>query len=343
MVALVLQGVKPEAYLVEEFNPAGFEELHVDRVVEVPVGVEFVEADFYGVLVVHVHDASRYRVTFGAVSDDLNIELHVESFGPVDGQSVLLLAGADSPCTRWSPGLIDPLVAAGYRVVRFDTRDSGLSTKVPSSVGYTLEDLAADAVGVLDGEGLVSAHVVGRSMGGMVGQVLALDYPERVRSLTLVGSSPGLGDDRLPPAEDTLVDCMAERLFSPPPVSHVDKVSWVVELDRLLAGSRYDFEEEAAVLRADAEVRSCWYPESGHGPAVNSSPSRLDRLGEISVRTLVVHGTADPVFPVGHATAFLEGIPEAELWLVEDLGHELPDAALPDLLPRLLAHFSSTD
>jgi len=272
------------------------------------------------------------------MGDGPPVELYVEAFGPEDGEPVLLLSGADTQCTRWSEALLDPLLEAGHRVVRFDTRDCGLSSKLPVSVGYTLADLAADACGVLDGEDIGSAHLVGRSMGGMVAQVLALDHPERVRSLILLCTTPGLGDERLPPPVDWLVDRMAERLFSPSPADHVERVAWLVELDRLFAGPRFPFDEEAAVLLADADVSRCWYPESGHGPAVNSSPSRLDRLGEVGARTLVVHGTADPVFPVEHGLALADGIPGADLWLVEGLGHEVPDACLPDLLPRLLEH-----
>ena len=115
----------------------------------------------------------------------IEIDLFAESFGD-DGEAVLLISGADAHCTRWTPALIYPLVDAGYRVVRFDNRDSGLSTKVPSDVGYTLADMAADAVSVLDDLSISEAHVIGRSMGGMVGQVLALENPNRVRSLTML-------------------------------------------------------------------------------------------------------------------------------------------------------------
>ena len=227
----------------------------------------------------------------------VEIELFVETFGPLDGDPVLLISGADAHCTRWTPALIDPLVAAGHLVVRFDNRDSGLSTKMPADVGYTLDDMAADALSVLDDLGLGGAHVVGRSMGGMIGQVLALDHPGRVRSLTLLCSSPGLGDDRLPAAADWLVDRMADRLFDPPPATHDDRVAWVVELDGLFTGPLFPVDPATSTAVADAEVHRCWYPESGHGTAVAVSPSRLDRLGEIATRTLVVHGTADPVFP----------------------------------------------
>ncbi|MCP4846096.1 MAG: alpha/beta fold hydrolase [Actinomycetia bacterium] len=268
------------------------------------------------------------------------VELYVEAFGPVDGEPVLLLSGADAQCTRWTPALVDPLVDAGHRVVRFDTRDCGLSSKLSSDDGYTLDDLATDACRVLDGEGIEAAHLVGRSMGGMVAQVVALEHPERARSLTLLCSTPGLGDERLPPPDDRLVDQMTERLFAPPPVDHVEKVAWLVELDRLFVGTRYPFDETAATLVADADVTRCWFPETGHGPAVNSSPSRLDHLGDIGVRTLVVHGTVDPVFPVEHGIALAEGIPGADLWLVEGLGHEVPDACLAELLPKVLAHLA---
>jgi pimeloyl-ACP methyl ester carboxylesterase len=274
------------------------------------------------------------------MSGGIEVDLFVEAFGDDDAEPVLLISGADVHCTRWTPALIDPLVAAGFRVVRFDNRDSGLSTKVPSSVGYTLDDLAADSLSVMDGLSIDSAHVIGRSMGGMVGQVLALTSPERVRSLALLCSSPGLGDERLPSAADWLLDKMAERLFAPPPADKAERVAWVVELDRLFAGHRYPFDDEASRSVAELEVERCWYPESGHGPAVGASPSRLDSLGKINVPTLVVHGTADPVFPVEHALALSDGVPGAHLWLVEGLGHEVPDACLPDLLPRLLDHLA---
>jgi pimeloyl-ACP methyl ester carboxylesterase len=133
---------------------------------------------------------------------------------------------------------------------------------------------------------------------------------------------------------------MADRLFDPPPATHDDRVAWVVELDGLFTGPLFPVDPATSTAVADAEVHRCWYPESGHGTAVAVSPSRLDRLGEIATRTLVVHGTADPVFTVEHALALAEGIPDSELWLVEGLGHEVPDACLADLLPRLLVHLA---
>jgi pimeloyl-ACP methyl ester carboxylesterase len=169
----------------------------------------------------------------------------------------------------------------------------------------------------------------------MVGQLLALDHPERVATLTLVASTPGLGDERLPPADDELLERMTERLFAGPPSDPADRVAWIVELDELFAGTRHPESTGDRIRVAVAEVERGWYPESGHGSAVVSSPSRLDRLGTLGVPTLVVHGTTDPVFPVEHGLALAEGIPGADLWLVEELGHELPDGLVPDLLDRL--------
>lgn len=272
------------------------------------------------------------------------VQIHSEVFEPMPGApeagAVLLVSGADSHCTRWTSAFIQPLLDLGHRVVRYDHRDSGLSTKVPADVGYTLADLADDACAVMDEHGILRAHVVGRSMGGMVGQVMALDHADRVATLTLLGSSPGLGDESLPSAADWLVDQMAERLFAPPAVSHTERVAWIVELDEMFAGDRYPITTAERIRTASAEVERCWYPESGHGPAVNSSPSRLGRLAGISVPTLVVHGTADPVFPVEHAVALADGIPDAGLWLVEGLGHEVPDGLVPELLDRIREHLA---
>lgn len=272
------------------------------------------------------------------------VQIHSEVFEPMPGApeagAVLLVSGADSHCTRWTSAFIQPLLDLGHRVVRYDHRDSGLSTKVPADVGYTLADLADDACAVMDEHGILRAHVVGRSMGGMVGQVMALDHADRVATLTLLGSSPGLGDESLPSAADWLVDQMAERLFAPPAVSHTERVAWIVELDEMFAGDRYPITTAERIRTASAEVERCWYPESGHGPAVNSSPSQLGRLAGISVPTLVVHGTADPVFPVEHAVALADGIPDAGLWLVEGLGHEVPDDLVPELLDRIREHLA---
>ena len=266
-----------------------------------------------------------------------DVELWVEQYGAPDAEPILLLSGSDSTTLRWPRSFIDPLVTAGWRVIVYDHRDSGASTKIDPDEPYRLDTLAADAWGLLDALGIGSAHLVGYSMGGAVAQIMALGTPDRVRRLTLVSSTPGLGDDRLPFAAEWFVDRMAERLFAPPPRTHEQRVEWIVELYRLLAGSRHVFDTDLQRSIADAEIARSWYPESGHGVAVGASPSRLDRLGDITAPTLVVHGTADPVFARDHAEALASGIPDAVLAMVDGLGHEVPAAFGAELAALVLA------
>jgi pimeloyl-ACP methyl ester carboxylesterase len=258
-----------------------------------------------------------------------------------DRSVIVLLGGADATALRWPPALVDALAAGGHRVLRVEHRDSGRSTKIDPDRPYRLEDLADDVAGVLAALDAGPAHVLGYSMGGAVAQVLALQQPGLVRSLVLVATTPGAGDDRLPAPDDEFVAQMAERLFAPPPRSRTERIEWTVDLYRLLAGVRYPFDEEAQRELAAAELDIVWYPESGHGVAANASPSRLDRLDEIRAPTLVVHGDRDVVYAIQHAESLAAGIAEAELVVVEGLGHELPPAFGTELASLVLRHVTA--
>lgn len=265
------------------------------------------------------------------------IELWVEIDGPDDGAPVVLLGGADATVLRWPSTLLGALARADRRVVRIEHRDTGLSTKIDPDHPYRLDALATDVIGVLAQLGIDRADLVGYSMGGAVAQVVALEHPRLVRGLVIVASTPGAGDDRLPPPADWFVDAMAHRLFAPPPRSFDDRVAWTAELYRLLAGSRYAFDEDAQRALATAEVSRAWVPESGHGIAVQASPSRLDVLERIAAPTVVVHGTDDPVYPPAHGEALAAGIPGATLVLVDGLGHEVPEGYGEELAALVLA------
>lgn len=269
-----------------------------------------------------------------------DVELYVEQAGPDEGEVVLLVGGADATAARWPDSLVAPLVEAGLRVVRFDHRDTGRSTLTDPDRPYRLEAMAADVVAVLDAVGAQRAHLVGYSLGGAIAQLLALgDDAGRVASLVLVATTPGLGDDRLPGPDDDFAQAVAQRWFDGPP-RRADRdacVAWTVELYRLLAGTRFAFDDEAQRALAEAEHDWRWQPETGHGLAHTATPSRLDRLGEIRVPVTVVHGTADPVFGVEHAQALARGLADARLELVEALGHEIPAAFGPALAERVLA------
>jgi pimeloyl-ACP methyl ester carboxylesterase len=269
-----------------------------------------------------------------------DLELWVESDGDPSARPVVLLGGADATVLRWPPPFVQRLAEAGHRVLRIEHRDSGLSTKIDRDSPYRLEDLATDTVGVLDALGIARADFVGYSLGGAVAQLVALLAPARVRSLVLISTTPGLGDDRLPFAEEWFVERMAERLFAPLPRDRAARVQWVVDLYRLLAGDRYPFDEEAQRELAAREIDRCWYPESGHGVAANASTSRLDRLGAISTPTVVIHGTRDPVYPIAHGEALAARIPGAELVRVAGLGHEIPLAGADELADHVLAHLA---
>jgi len=276
----------------------------------------------------------------GRLIDVGSVALWVDDIGPTTGDPVVLLAGADSPGFRWAPSFVDVLVGAGHRVIRYDHRDCGRSTLLGSDAGYVLDDLAGDLVGLLDRFEIASAHLVGRSLGGMVAQVLALEHADRVASLTLLSTTPGIDDKSLPGPDEGFVDKMMRRLYAGPPDDHVERVQWLVELAEWMAGTAYPLDLEAEVVLADAQLRTGWSPDSGHGVAAFGSPSRLERLGEIRRPTMVVHGTADPVLPIAHGRALALGIDGAVFVEIDQLGHEAPAAFLEELAPALLHHLA---
>jgi len=267
-----------------------------------------------------------------------DVQLWADLCGPDDADAVVLIAGADSPGFRWSRALVDRLVGDGYKVLRFDHRDCGRSTRFGADAAYLVADLAADTAGLMDHFGLGAAHIIGRSMGGMIAQVLAVEHAARVRSLTIFGSSPSPGDAELGGPDDDFVEVMTTRLFAGPPKGDAEQIEWLVELDRLLGGSLYSFDEACQRELAAAEIATGWAEETGHGVAVHASPGRLGLLGAIVAPTLVVHGTADPVFPPAHGRALAAGIEGAVLVEVEGLGHEVPDALIEELWPVLHHH-----
>jgi pimeloyl-ACP methyl ester carboxylesterase len=214
-----------------------------------------------------------------------------------------------------------------------------LSTKIDPDKLYTLDDMARDVIGMMDALAIDRAHVVGRSMGGMIGQLLALDHGDRVRSLGLLITSPGLGDDRLPGPADDFVDKLAARHLAPPPRTREERIDYLVELFRLFAGTAVLFDEPGVRAACAGEVDRMWYPESGHGHAAWSTASRVDRLRDIAVPTLIMHGTADPVVPVEHAQCMAAAIPDNDAWIIDDLGHETPPSLTPELARRLLKIF----
>jgi pimeloyl-ACP methyl ester carboxylesterase len=272
-----------------------------------------------------------------------DVELCVDTAGPPAGPALLLIG---TTVATWDDELVERL--GGRYVVRYDQRDAGRSTTVdPDSPAYTLRDLVTDAAGVLDGLGLARAHVVGQATGGFIAQRLALDYPSRVASLTLIGTrpvAPGPADDDLPEHAPAVM----AHFGSAPPVDWADQTSILdgaVATARVFSGSpRFD----AAEARAHAARildRSGPHPASARNGLMSTVFARLDctprwreRLPEITAPTLVVHGAADPFFPVGNAEALAREIPGATLLVLDGVGAELPRRAHAEVAAALLAH-----
>lgn len=253
--------------------------------------------------------------------------LEAEARGSATGPVVLLIAGTS--CTRdwWPPALCDQLASLGARVVRFDQRDTGASSTWPvGAPAYGLVDLVDDAVGILEAAGADRAHIVGFSQGGWVAQLLALDHAPLVASLTLVSTRPtehGEADPDLPEVADSLLAAWSEST-EPDWDNPNDVLDRYVEGERLLAGTSFIDADVRAMCRAAIE-RSTNPQAAGNHPSMRHGPRWRERLGSIQAPSVVMHGTDDPLFPVGNASALAAEIPGASLRVMAGVGHELPE------------------
>jgi pimeloyl-ACP methyl ester carboxylesterase len=254
-------------------------------------------------------------------------------FAAGNGIPVLLISGADSPCSHWPDELVTGLTNP---VIRFDHRDVGRSR--PAAVAYGLDDLVNDTIGVLDLMSVERAHIIGSSLGGMIGQKLALARPERLATLTILISSPDPQRSRLSPPRADWEEAATDLLFAVPPRTHEEKADRTVAMAQLYAGTRDPFAEDAIRRRALEELSAGWPDESGHALALASADPWLDELDRISTPTLVVHGDSDPLFGLDHGEALAAGIPDADLLTLEGLGHEITAESIADIMPKLLAH-----
>ncbi len=284
------------------------------------------------------------------------IELAWDSVGDASAEPIVLIAGLGSQMIRWTVPFCTALAARGYRVIRFDLRDTGQSTHFDHhpapdfamlatelragrqpALAYTLEDMAADVIGLLDALGIARAHIVGRSMGGMIAQLVACLYPERVLSLTSIMSSSG--HPALPAAAPEVMTLMTR----PAPDPRLDEDGFVAHglaFARRIAGTGYPFnvEQHEILLREE-----CRRGRSAGGfarqiAAIAACGDRTPRLVSITVPALVIHGADDPVFlPVcGEDTA--RAIPGARYMLLAGMGHDLPPAFYETVIEAIASH-----
>ncbi len=270
------------------------------------------------------------------------IEIEYESLGDEHAPPLVLIMGLGMQLIAWPDELCAMLVERGFRVIRFDNRDVGLSSKIEggprpnlfaaiggdaSSRSYTLEDMADDTVGLLDVLGLSAAHVVGASMGGMIAQVMALRHPARLLSLCSIMSTTG--DRRVGlPRPDVL-----PILLGPAPRSRAEAEARGREIVRMIGSTGFDIDFDVVAAQAGRAFERCFYPAgfARQFLAVLAGVDRTERLRGLRVPTLVIHGTADPLIQPSGGEATAAAIPDAEWMGIEGMGHDLPRGVWPTL------------
>lgn len=268
------------------------------------------------------------------------VDLCVETFGDPADPAILLIHGAAASMLAWEDEFCERLAAGSRFVIRYDHRDTGRSVSYePGAPPYTLRDMVADAIGLLDAFDLRSTHLVGRSKGGGIAMLAALDYPDRVASIALVGTSPG-GSDLPPMSEEFLAHISGAR--NPDWSDREAVIDHVIGMLRVFSGGSGHLDEAAMrdlVGRDVDRTVNVASSQTNHFVMDTGEPFR-NRLDEIAAPTLVVHGAQDPVFPLGHALALEKEIPGAQLLALERTGHELPPAVWDVVVPAILRHTS---
>jgi pimeloyl-ACP methyl ester carboxylesterase len=273
------------------------------------------------------------------------VELCVQTFGKASDPAILLIAGAECSMDWWEDEFCKLLAAGPRFVIRYDLRDTGQSvTYLPGAPEYNGSDLVADAVGVLDALGVDRAHVVGISMGGGIGQELALEHADRVATLTLISTTSVASrrpdQPELPPMSQELAASFAEPRPEPDWSDREAVVGYIVEGLRPYVGS-LPFDEHskrALVERVVARTINIASSMKNHSLLEDGEPVRRP-MSEVTAPTLVLHGTEDPLFPYEHGEALARGIPGARLVPLEGAGHELPPRPLWNLVvPAILEH-----
>jgi pimeloyl-ACP methyl ester carboxylesterase len=281
------------------------------------------------------------------------IQLCYETFGDPANPPLVLIMGLAAQMIIWDDEFCTQLAARGFWVVRFDNRDIGMSTRFPKArtprfaemmlasatrimfrVPYTLRDMAADTVGLMDALGIRSAHVVGASMGGAIAQELAMLYPARVRSLTSIMAP--IGDPKLPGPKPRALAVLGKKV----PLDREGYVREYVHTWSVLAGDHFPFNAERTARQGAASY------DRGINPpgvarqmlAIIASGNRRKALRGVKVPTLVIHGTADPLVPDDGGRDTAATIPGARLLLIEGMGHSFPREVWPRIIDAIAAH-----
>ena len=282
------------------------------------------------------------------------IDITYEDKGPRDAPVILLVMGLGGQLTLWPDEFVDALNAHGFRTIRYDNRDVGLSTRfeaagvpnlkwmfvkaalrLPVRPAYTLADMAADGIALLDHLGVVQAHIVGASMGGMISQHIAARYPDRTLSLTSIMSTTG--NPRLPRANKDAMAVLANRPMSGDPEA---MIAYSVRAARVIGSPAYPAAEERLQRRVRGDFERGWYPQgvARQMAAIVADGDRRAMLKTIAAPTLVIHGEADPLVPLAGGKDTAASIPGARLMTIPGMGHDLPLALVDTLADAIAGH-----
>ena len=271
------------------------------------------------------------------------ITINYEDRGPADGKPLLLVNGYTSTMMSWPLALMDGLKARGFRVIRYDNRDVGKTEKLKgipnmgdvvkalkagtkADIPYQLSDMAADGMGLLDALGIKRAHIMGISMGGMIVQSMAINHPEKIISATSIMSSTGNPD--LPKASDEAMVALQER---PASTDRETVLRHNMKGRRVYQSPAYPMSDEALYQKCATEYDHMYYPEGAtrQYAAIIADGSRVDRLKNVRLPFLVIHGRADPLVPVEGGIDTAKHVAGAKLELIDGMGHDLPVELCP--------------
>lgn len=282
------------------------------------------------------------------------IDIFYEDHGDPSDETILLVMGLGAQLTLWPDELVEALVGHGFRVVRYDNRDIGLSQKMegarapslpvqllrkkigwPAKVPYTLTDMAHDGIGLLDALGIEAAHVVGASMGGMIAQLMAVHHPQRLHTLTSIMSTTGNG--KLPQAEKHAMNALIA------PLKNMDEETLVahgLNIARNIGSPGFPFDPERQRERVLRSIRRSVYPPGlpRQLAAIIDDGCRRTRLADVRVPTLVLHGEADPLVKLAAGEDTARAIPGARLSTIPGWGHDIPDQLVEWVASEIVTH-----